>query len=162
MATTLIQRLFARGRPPQGEQPTDYDAIRDGGADGLEAEYQKLISLQLKRWGVGESCASVEVRHVGEAADGRDVFVGVVRLFAWERKPALRLLLGLPLLESKVRRTLAGLWLAEVSHFGGLWLHASGQLQESAATADLRHLMVTLTGTRAQAAARGEAKGRPG
>jgi hypothetical protein len=35
-----------------------------------------------------------------------------------------------------------GSWLREVSHFGGIWVHASGQLQDGHAMEDLRSLIV--------------------
>lgn len=155
MPVTLIRRLFASSRSPQKEGPTDYQSLGQA-ADGLHAEYQRIIELQMKRWGVSETCASVEVHQVGKAADGREVFVGAVRLHAWDRKPALRLLLGLPLLEAKVRKTIRAHWLAEVSHFSGLWLHASEKLQGTAASGELRSLVVALTGPRAQAGLRSE------
>ena len=72
---------------------------------------------------------TIEVRKIGQAPDGYDVFVGMVRLVRWERHSALRVLLGLPLLEAKIRKTVRATWLADYSHFTGLWLHTSEQLQ---------------------------------
>jgi hypothetical protein len=60
-------------------------------------------------------------------------------------------MLGLPMLDAKVRKSVAALWLADVSHFGGLWLHAGGQLQSGGPIGELRQLLVSLTGPRAQA-----------
>ena len=77
----------------------------------------------------------------------------MVRIFAWERRPALRLLLGLPLLERKIRKTIRAHWVAEVSHFGGVWLHASERLAETGAASDLRPLLATLTHARTSAGA---------
>jgi len=62
----------------------------------------------------------------------------------WDRAPSVRLLLGLPILESRLRRVVRGSWLHEVSAFGGIWLHASGQLQDSAAMEDLRTLVIEI------------------
>ena len=52
---------------------------------------------------------------------------------------------ALPLLESKIRKMVRSLWLGEVSHFGGLWLHASEQLQATEAMTELRQLILQLT-----------------
>lgn len=143
MSGTLLSRLIKRAWGP-GSEPTDFHSI-EAAAGGLAAEYEKIVSIQLKHWGVSETCASVEVHLMGQAEDGREVFVAAVHLSAWERKSALRLLLGLPFLERKVRKAVHGLWLAEVSHFGGLWLHASPRLHEAAGADELRKLMVSLT-----------------
>jgi hypothetical protein len=154
VANALLRKLFTRSRPLLGEQPTDYESLKDSGAGGLAAEYEKIIEVQMRRMGISDGCASVEVRNTGQDAAGRDIFVGLVRLGGWERKSALRLLLGLPMLDTKVRRTIEGLWLGEVSSYGGLWLHAGGQLNEASAVTELRQLMMSLTGPRASPARR--------
>lgn len=100
--------------------------------EGLQVEYQTLIASQFRRWGISQSCTTIEVRKLGQAPDGYDVFVGLVRLSHWERESALRVLLGLPLLEAKVRRTLRATWLADFSHFAGLWLHSSEEIHRAA------------------------------
>ena len=84
------------------------------------------------------------MRPSGKQRDGRTTFVGMLRLVHWERMSAVRLLLGLPILESRVRRMVRGSWLHDVSHFGGIWLHASGQLQDTHAMEDLRTLVVEI------------------
>jgi hypothetical protein len=66
----------------------------------------------------------------------------MLRLVSWERTSAIRLLLGLPILESRLRRAVRGSWLREVSHFGGVWVHASGQMQDPDAMEDLRTLIL--------------------
>lgn len=113
---------------------------------GLQAEYQDLLDAELRRWGICAPCATLEVRHLGEGARGLAVFVAVVSLNAWERTPALRLLLGLPLLDRRIRQTIGTRWLADVSEFGGLWLAASEQVQRAPAMGELRELLVALTG----------------
>lgn len=140
-----LRKLFAReeqarkgGRldPDSDYHPSD----RDG--EGLEVEYQGIIATQFRRWGIETGCITVEVRQIGRAPDGYDVFVGMVRLNEWRRESALRVLLGLPLLEAKVRKMVRGTWLADVSHFGGLWLHASEQLHATGQLGELRELLV--------------------
>lgn len=141
----LFRRLFGwPGTPTSREDPTDYE-LSQSTAGGLEAEYQKLISAQLLQWGVPQSCASVEVRLDSVAPSRRETFVAVVRISAWERTPVLRLLLGLPLLERKLRKAIKAHWVGELSDFGGVLLHASGELQDEPAVSDLRRTMISLT-----------------
>ena len=144
----FLRRLFKRRDRWLDEERTDFRDIGAAAADAeaaLPAEYERQIGLVLRRWGIPESCASIEVIKIGDSGDGRAVFVALVRLFAWERRPALRLLLGLPFLERKVRKAIRAHWVSELSHFGGVWLHASERLADSAADADLRHLIASLT-----------------
>lgn len=141
-----LRKLFARdGRHENDDgQDTQVDAAVPPGS-GLEAEYQDLIASQCRRWGIAAEAVTIEVRQVGRAPDGLDVYLGMVRLAQWERNSALRLLLGLPLLETKIRRMVRTLWIGELSHFGGLWLHASEQLHATSAMRELRDLMIQLT-----------------
>lgn len=111
-------------------------------ADEIGQEYRSIISGQLARGGVLARCVEVEVRQAGKLRDGLPMFLAMLRLTAWERTSAIRLLLGLPILESRLRRVIRGSWLREVSHFGGIWVHASGQLQDGHAMEDLRALIV--------------------
>lgn len=143
-----LRKLFVReGRRPENDgQETGAHASMPAG-QGLEAEYEELIAIQCRRWGISDTAVTVEVRQIGQAPDGLDVYLGMLRLAQWERNSALRLLLGLPLLETKVRKTVRTLWLGEVSHFGGLWLHASEQLHATSAMRELRELMIQLTPT---------------
>ena len=142
-----LRKLFVREvRAHKGHEidpDSDYHPS-DRKGDGLEVEYQTLIATQFRRWGIAPGCVTVEVRQLGRAPDGYDVFVGMVRLARWERATALRILLGLPLLESKVRKAVRGTWLADYSHFGGLWLHASEQLHSTAGVGELRDLLMQL------------------
>lgn len=111
-------------------------------ADEIAGEYRSIINDQLVRGGVLGHCVEVDVRQAGKLRDGQPMFLAMLRLTTWERKSAIRLLLGLPILESRLRRAVRGSWLREVSHFGGIWVHASGQLQDGHAMEDLRSLIV--------------------
>lgn len=138
-----LRKLFIREARDRKSQDPDSDYHpSDRRGEGLEVEYQSLIATQFRRWGISINCVTIEVRQIGRAPDGYDVFVGMVRLGQWDRDSALRVLLGLPLLEAKVRKTVRGTWLADFSHFGGLWLHASEQLHASPAAAELRELLL--------------------
>lgn len=141
-----LRKLFVRDEAHRENdgQDTGVGATLPAG-QGLEAEYEDLISTQCRRWGISDSSVTIEVRQIGRAPDGLDVYLGMVRLAQWERTSALRLLLGLPLLETKIRKMVRTLWLGEVSHFGGLWLHASEQLHATTAMSELRELMIQLT-----------------
>jgi hypothetical protein len=142
-----LKKLFARELRARKADALDPDSDyrpSDPRGEGLEVEYHGLIAGQFQRWGLAPGCVRIEVRLVGKAPDGFDVFVGMVRLANWERTTALRVLLGLPLLEAKVRKSVRATWLADFSHFGGLWLHASEQLSGGPAAAELRYLMLQL------------------
>jgi hypothetical protein len=105
-----LKKLFARdSRPSSDEAEADsgYEAAERRG-EGLEEEYKSLIAAQFHRWGIAPDCVTVDVRTLGHAADGLDVLVGMVRLARWERTSALRVLIGLPLLETKVWCALPG------------------------------------------------------
>lgn len=112
-----------------------------GNGEGLEAEYRELITGHFSRWGIHADCVTIEVKKSGQSQDGFDVFVAMVRLIKWERHSCLRLLLGLPMMESKIRKTVRATWLADYSHFAGMWLHASESLQ---VPDELRHILSTL------------------
>jgi len=142
-----LKKLFLREARARRGPPLDPDSDyhpSDRKGEGLEVEYQGLIATQFRRWGISTSCITIEVRKIGRAPDGFDVLVGMVRLAQWERNSALRVLLGLPLLESKVRKAVRGTWLADYSHFGGLWLHASERLYNDPGMGELRELLLKL------------------
>jgi hypothetical protein len=149
LETTLfdLRKLFARearaGKGPVPDPDSDYHPSDRKGV-GLEVEYQQLIAQQFRRSGISPNCITIEVRRIGQAPDGYDVLIGMVRLAHWERDSALRVLLGLPLLEHKVRKLVRGTWLADFSHFGGLWLHASEQLHAEGGLGELRDVMLEL------------------
>lgn len=139
-----LRKLLGRDAG-RSDRDTLVDASMPRG-EGLEAEYETLIVGQCKRWGIAEDAITIEVRRVGRGQDGREIYLGMLRLARWDRNSALRLMLGQPILENKIRRMVGNLWLAEVSHFGGLWLHASEQVQQlPEATRELRQLMMQLT-----------------
>jgi len=147
--TDFLRRVF---RTDQGksscEHQTDYKALGHA-SGGLEAEYQRLVEHHLRRWGVSEACASVEILQMEQRRGKREVFVATICLHSWDRNSVLRVLLGLPMLDKKIRQAVAALWLADMSEFQGLLLKVSPGLHESAAaTSELRRLLVSLTATR--------------
>lgn len=130
-----LKKIFRRGASA-GDPDSDYHPS-DKSTGGLQVEYQGLIANQLRRLGISPDCTTVEVRKLGQAPDGYDVFAGMVRLSSWERDSALRLLLGLPILEARMRKTVSATWLADYSHFAGLWLHASERLNQPGELQDI-------------------------
>jgi hypothetical protein len=126
------------------ESPVTETGASGHSVDEIAQEYASLIKEQLVRGGVAISCVDIDVRQAGESRDGRHIFVGMLRLTNWERTSAIRLLLGLPILESRLRRAVRGSWMRDLSHFGGVWLHASGQLQDTHAMEDLRAIVVDI------------------
>lgn len=134
-------RKFLRSSEPDENPVTEVEPSSHS-ADEIALEYRTIIGEQLARGGVLPKCVEVDVRQSGKMRDGHHMFVAMLRLTTWERTSAIRLLLGLPILESRLRRAVRGSWLREVSHFGGIWVHASGQLQDGHAMEDLRSLIV--------------------
>jgi hypothetical protein len=152
-----IGRRFGRQRAAatpeyQTDYQTDYQALGHA-SGGLDAEYQRLVEHHLHRWGVDASCATVDIQ-VEKKRGRKDAFVATVCIEAWERNAVLRVLLGLPLLDKKIRQAVSALWLADVSEFRGVLLKVSPALHEPAASSELRELLVSLTGTRSSASRR--------
>ena len=145
-----IRKLFTK--EAQGRERLD---ATEGGApgEGLEVEYQQLIADQFRRLGINDVCTTIEVRRIGHGPHGFDLLVGMIRVHRWERTSVLRLLIGLPLIESRVRKLVRSTWLADYSHFGGLWVHASEHLHEAPGAEELRELLLALTATEALAGA---------
>jgi len=144
MARRLLARLAARLRRAR-EDHTEFMRTGDT-VPGIRDEYHEVLNEELRRWGIPEECASLEIRHVRDGAHGMAAFAGVITLQAWDRAPALRLLLGFPLLERRFRHVIGSRWLGHVSEFEGLWLRTSEQLQQAPAPRELRELLVGLTG----------------
>jgi hypothetical protein len=135
-------RKFLQRERESDESPVTQVEPSSHSLDEISQEYRALIQEQLARGGVLLKCVEIDVRQSGKLRDGHAMFVAMLRLTTWERTSAIRLLLGLPILESRLRRAVRGSWLREVSHFGGIWVHASGQLQDGLAMEDLRSLIV--------------------
>lgn len=127
----------------QSEQQTDHDTLRESTPSAAE-EYRAIISNVLDHAEVS-SCTDFDVHAVGDCEDGRPIFICAIRLIVWQREPAFRLLLGLPLIEKNIRKNVATHWLNEVSVFGGMWLHASSKLERSTAASELRQALELLT-----------------
>ena len=139
-----LRKLLQRDALVPEENPETQLDASSRSVDEITAEYRDIVMDQIARGGVSASSVELDVRAAGKLRDGRVNYVGMLRLVQWERPSAVRLLLGLPILESRVRRLVRGSWLNDVSHFGGLWLHASGQLQDSDAMEDLRMLLIDI------------------
>lgn len=91
-------------------------------------QYHGLVLQELDRCGVDPHVVTVDVRQVGTAQDGLEVYAAMVHLTKWDQASSVRLLLGLPLIELKIRDAARASWLASSHHFVGLWVHASKQL----------------------------------
>lgn len=141
----LFTRDVTRRNPPSPSLPDPGNAPTLPCGEGLEVEYRSLIVHELRRAGISPQCASIEVRRLGHGPQGFDVLAGMIRLQQWERTSALRLMLGLPLLEARVRRSVRATWLADYSHFEGLWLHASEQIVQPGNLGELKDLFRALT-----------------
>jgi hypothetical protein len=140
----MLDLLKLLQREGSEESPVTETGASGHSVDEIAQEYASLIKEQLVRGGVATACVDIEVRQAGQSRDGRHVFVGMLRLTSWERTSAIRLLLGLPILESRLRRAVRGSWMRDLSYFGGVWLHASGQLQDTHAMEDLRAAVIDI------------------
>lgn len=120
-----------------GDQETDYDQLGHE-PGGLPAEYSKIVEAEMRRMGIPESLASLQVTQVASTPQGRGVYAAHIRLMKWQEGPAVRLLLGLPLLERSVRKKMESHWVLEMSHFAGLWLQAADGAQGTQAARDIR------------------------
>lgn len=143
----FLSRWLAHRRAPQfGETlPEEFGHDTSGIADA----YRDLLAHELQRWGIPERAAALDIRHVGHSATG-GAFVAILRLVEWDRDASLRLMLGLPFLEKRLRDALQSHWLAEVSGFTGVWLHASEKMLAAPGIGELRELLAGLTGARVQ------------
>src|SRR4051812_15541436 len=114
----VLRRMWAAAWVPStSEHATDYQSLGET-SGGLESEYRRIVYQHLERWGVTEACATVQVQQLQDHR-GKEAFVAVVCLTSWERNSIVRVLLGLPLLDKKIRKAVDVSWLADVSVFRG-------------------------------------------
>jgi hypothetical protein len=136
-----IRKLFRRNAAPFVQTGMD---VQDATVEELQDEFRACILDVLARAMVDKTCVDIEIRHGGVMRDGRHLLTGMLRLVKWDRVSGLRLLIGLPILERGVRRMVAASWAAEAAHFGGLWVHPSGQILERSLLKELGHDLTML------------------
>lgn len=110
----------------------------------IVAAYADLVRQQLGSAGIPAEAVSIEVVVVGRSPEGLPALSAMLKLCAWSGHATIRLLLGLPLLEARVRRCLSSHWLADVSFFAGLWLHPSAPVRDPQVLLQLRELLLSL------------------
>lgn len=110
--------------------------------ENLHLHYCSLIRKTLQQCGVKSETLQIDLRCVDKASDGKPVYAAMIYIAQWERVSTLRLLIGLPLIESRLRDAARSSWMASQSHFVGIWLHASSRLE---APDELRSIIVQLT-----------------
>jgi hypothetical protein len=132
LTRSAIARRFRGARA--GARPT----LARPSRGEMAAAYRELVEEQMERGGIDPAIVNVEVVPKGRHRDGRPAFTAMVRLLEWRERSALRLLLGLPLLDAKVRRCLAQHWLSHVSFFDGIWLNPSWAVRETDALQEVR------------------------
>lgn len=118
-------------RPEQGE---------------IVAAYLDLVREQVGAAGIPADAVTIEVAVVGRSPEGLPALSAMLKLSAWSGHATVRLLLGLPLFEAKIRRRLRNHWLADVSFFSGLWLHPSAPVRDPQVLLQLRELLLSLEG----------------
>jgi hypothetical protein len=117
------------------------DTVPASSETGLDADYRQLVVDQLIRLGIPLHVVDVEVLLAGQTLDGRELFVAMLKVVAWEREASVRLLLAQGFLEAGIRRALEATWLPEVSDFGGVWLRISTRLQSGPPARDLKSVV---------------------
>lgn len=143
----------ARSREPgRPEGHTDESDVRKA----LEQAYGDLLREQLAAWAIPPGMVGINIHRLGRAGDGLPIFIAMLRISRWIRVPGFRLLVGLPMLEASVSKAVSSSWLAELSHFGGVWLHASSTLHKEIPASELNGVLEGI----ARSAARDEPDGR--
>lgn len=132
-----LLKLFQRDDPDDPQTRLSEAPV----GEDLKSEIRTHILEELARGGISSHRLTIEVRSMGHSPDGREVYQGMVRVLSWDPS-VMRLLLGLPLLQAKVRRSVRSSWLHDVCHFHGLWLHPSGQMEDMESMAHLRDVIV--------------------
>jgi hypothetical protein len=119
-------------------------ALRDVAREDVATHYRNLVERNLLHCGISCDSLQIEIRCVDRAVDRKPVYAAMVYVARWERISALRLLVGLPLIEVRLREAARCSWMSSQSHFVGLWIHASSRL---ATPDELRRLILQLTST---------------
>lgn len=135
----MIQLLKLFGREGTEEAP-ETRASQHSEAE-IRDEYGRIVAHLLDRARIDPACVQVDIRDGGVARDGLRVLMILIRMTAWERASSLRLMLGLPHLEREARKAAVASWVAEVSHFGGLWLHPSTPMLDREVTRELGQVL---------------------
>jgi hypothetical protein len=133
----VFKRLF---RQPAADTQMEYSSSKLD--TSLRSEYLEQVILQLRRFGIPAELVTIDIQEAGPASDGQPVFQAMLRLVGWQKKACVRLLLGLPLLELNIRRALDATWLVDISHFGGIWLQPTADLDVGAP--ELRAMILAL------------------
>jgi len=144
---SALKGFFVRARGQRAasiEAQTDYQELGDRPAS-LHSEYEHIILGQLARWGIRDGLVSVEVQELAGRRK-KPAFQATLCINQWHREETLRVLVGLPLLEKKVRRAAAALWISDVSTLQSLLVTTAPALQERGPCSELRQLLVGLTG----------------
>jgi hypothetical protein len=144
---SALRGIFARARGHRVgsyESQTDYQGLASRPAS-LHTEYENIIVNQLARWGIRDGLVSVQVQEVGGRRK-KPAFEAILLVNEWHREETLRVLIGLPLLEKKVRRAAASVWISDVSTFQGLLVKTAPALQQQGPCSELRQVLVGLTG----------------
>jgi hypothetical protein len=122
-----MRKLFAREAKRVMHTGVD---LKDVSLEEIQDETRACILEVLGSARIDRSCFDLEIRATGPLKDGLYVLNANLRLTRWERVSGVRLLMGLPILERGARRAIAASWVSSSAHFGGLWLHPSGQILE--------------------------------
>lgn len=122
-----LRRMFTREVEPVMHTGMD---LKDVTLEEVQTEFKACVMEVLGSACIDKTCFELEIHASGPLKDGRYLLGANLRLTKWDRISGVRLLVGLPILERGARRAIAASWASGSAHFGGLWLHASGQILE--------------------------------
>lgn len=150
MLHRLKQRLL-----PQRARPFEPTAVSLQGfsLEEVQGELLQIARSVLRRAGVDPGCVAVAIERVGSATASPPALRMMVSLVRWDQTTALHLLLGLAHIERAVRRAIAASWVADSCEFGGVWVHPTPAILESA---NLRQLASMLSSRGREAPATGD------
>lgn len=150
----MLHRLKQRLLPRRARQFEPTGVSMEGfSLDEIQAELLQITRAVLRRAGVDPGCVSVCVERTGTAPANRPALRTMVSLVRWDATTALHLLLGLAHIERAMRRSIAVSWVADGCDFGGVWVHPSETILDSA---NLRQLASMLASRGREAPAAGD------
>lgn len=131
--------------------PVDSGWVRPG-REEIATAYSDILQQQVREAGIADDVVTIDMTVVGRTGDGRLALAAMIKLTAWCEQGTIRLLLGLPLFEAKVRRCLRNHWLNDVSFFAGVWLHSASATRDPKVLGRLRDMLVRLEHEQAEIA----------
>jgi hypothetical protein len=124
----IIRRVFSRKEePPTGPAPISSLSSELTSSD-IENYYFRMVNDCLRRFLIPADAVRVEVRREGLGPQGFPAYATLVRLLRWDPVVSPVLLQNAPVVEARVRKSAAASVVLKHTHFAGMWIHASSEL----------------------------------